>query len=407
MKFSFRGVDRAGAVVADVIEASDRLEATEVLRRRGVFASEITPAREQSADATVSVSGRRTGARLAQAGAFLRQLSILVSTGTPLVEAIESICRQQPAGPFRDMLESLHKRLEEGSQLSEAMEAFPAYFDGVCRSLVAAGESGGRLDAMLSRLAVFTRQQLRTRKTITGALIYPCLLMAVAVGVTGAMLGFVLPRFEGLFQTLDAPLPSSTRILMDLSHLVRDNWMVVVPALVALPTCGFLYATRTSQGRVLLERAALGAPIVGKLVRDFALARLARVLGVLLEGKVALLDAIRLARLSTGMMAYEAVLRRAEDAVMRGENFSVAINDPKLVAPTFVEAVRSGERSGQVHAVLLTLADAMDEDNDMALKTITGLLEPLILIFLGIIVGSMAISMFLPLFDLTAAGGHG
>lgn len=406
MKFMYKGFDRAGKPVTDSIEAADRNEAAEILRRKGVFVSEIGEPREMTTSAPAAVRKRVSAKRLEQVSAFLRQLSVLVSTGTPIVEAIESLERQQKDGQFKSMLQVLRRRMEEGVQFSDAMAAHPEYFDGVCRSLIAAGESGGKLDAMLTRLATFTRQQVRVRKSVTGAMVYPCLLIVVAIGVTVAMLGFVLPRFEGLFKTLDTALPPSTQVLMDISRFGREYWYAVIGAALAIPA-GLKLWLSTASGSQSLERIMLTAPQLGKLTRGYAVARFSRVLGVLLDGKVALLDAIRLTRQATGISRYDALLARAEDAVTRGENFSAAINDPALVPPSVIEAIRSGERSGRVSTVLLTLAEAMDEDNELALKTVTGLLEPLILIMLGLVVGGMAISMFLPLFDLTAAGGHG
>lgn len=407
MKFVYKGFDKTGKPVADSLEAADRNEAAEILRRRGVFVSEIGEPRELAAGASASAARKRvSGKRLEQVSGFLRQLAVLVSTGTPVVEAVESLERQQKDGPFKSMLQVLRRRVEEGVQFSDAMAAHPEYFDGVCRSLVAAGESGGKLDAMLARLSTFTRQQVKVRKNVTGAMVYPCLLIVVAIGVTVAMLGFVLPRFEGLFKTLDTPLPPTTQMLMDISRFGREYWYAVLGAAISIPV-GLKLWLSTQSGLHALERFMLTAPQLGKLTRAYAVARFSRVLGVLLDGKVALLDAIRLTRQATGIAKYDALLGRAEDAVTRGENFSVAINDPTLVPPSVIEAIRSGERSGRVSNVLLTLADAMDEDNELALKTVTGLLEPLILIMLGLVVGGMAISMFLPLFDLTAAGGHG
>ncbi len=232
MRIAYKGFDKSGKAVADTIEAPDQNVAGEMLRRRGVYVSEFGAAREGLVRAESPRGGRPSARRLEQVSAFLRQMSVLVSTGTPLVEAIVSLEQQQKEGPFRAALQHLRARLEEGVQLSDAMARHPEYFDGVCRSLVAAGESGGKLDAMLTRLATFTRQQVRVRKTITGAMVYPCLLICVAFVVTFAMLGFVLPRFEGLFKSLDTPLPPTTQILMDLSNLARQYWYIGIGLLV-------------------------------------------------------------------------------------------------------------------------------------------------------------------------------
>lgn len=400
MKYQYSGYDKQGQPAKGTIDAASPAEATELLARQGLFASAVKAAPVAAAGPGAFGAGKRLGL----VASFLRQLSVLVDTGTPLVEAISSIQSQTDDGAWSDVLQGLRKRVEEGAQLSDAMGAYPGYFDGVCRSLVAAGESGGKLGPMLKRLSVFLRQQVKLRKTVSGALAYPCLLMCVAAGVVVAMLGFVMPRFEGLFKTLDAKLPPTTEWLMHASGLVRANWPWCVGAAVLLPI-GLLAGLRTDVGSRMLERAMLTAPTLGKLTRAFATARLARVLGVLLEGRVAMTDALRLTRAATGRAAYTGLIARAEELVTRGESVSLAFGDRTLISPSVHEAIRSGERNGQLGPVLVQVADHLDEDNEMLLKSVVGLLEPLILIFLGLVVGTMAISMFLPLFDLAAAGG--
>ncbi|MFA6046051.1 MAG: type II secretion system F family protein [Phycisphaerales bacterium] len=402
MKFSVRGYDRAGKAISEVVEAMDRAGAAELMLRRGVFAGEIEESREDG-ERRPAAAGKGGGSKENLAG-FLRQLSILVRTGTPLIDAITAIERQTAAGKWRDVIAALRARLEEGAQLSEAMAAFPKQFDGVCRSLVSAGESGGGLDAMLTRLAGMVREQQKIRKTVVSAMVYPCLLICIAFGVTGTMVTFVLPRFEGLFKTLNTPLPPSTRVLMQISHTLHDDWMYFLAGAIAVVVGGWMWVTKWDGWEMVLG-AALRVPLLGTLLKDFSTARIARVLGVLLEGRVSMIDAIRLTRLSVSHPAYSALLGRVEEAVTRGESISTALDSGKLIRPSVIEAVRSAERSGQVGTVLVALADYMDEDNAMLLRTVTNMMEPLILMMLGVVVGSMAISMFLPLFDLTAAGG--
>ncbi|MDI1288828.1 MAG: type II secretion system F family protein [bacterium] len=415
MKFRFRGFDKLGKPLNDIIEARDAKDAADLLQRRGLFASEITPA--DGSDAAMQGKaakqrprkGRRasSGRRLKDLSSFCRQLSILISTGTPLVDAVASLARQVPEGEeWKTVIESLQTRLEEGAQLSDAMAHHPDWFDGVCRSLVAAGEQGGQLDAMMDRLAKLTRQQQKVRASLLGAMVYPCLLIFVAILVLTAMLGFVLPRFEGLFKTLDTPLPPSTKVLMAASHLLRERWYVAAGVLGALGFGIKMWIT-SSTGRISLHRLSLSAPQMGKVTRSFATARIARVLGVLVEGKVPLIDAIKLTRLASNNSMYHGLLDRAEQAVTRGENISTAFADPALIHPSVCEALRSGERSGRIGTVLLSMADHLDEDNEILVKSAASIIEPLILMVLGVLVGGVAISMFLPLFDLTAAGGGG
>ncbi len=413
MKFRYQGFDQRGKEVIGLIEAADAGAARETLRREGVFVDEVAQARGDEERVAARKSGRRFemptlggGRRLRAVSGFTRQLAVLVTTGTPLVDAIASLEKQERDGEFRKVLADIHGRIEQGTMFSEAITAHPKHFGAVARSLIAAGEQGGQLDQMLTRLAKLARQQQKVRATVTGAMIYPALLVCVSLGVVTAMLFFVLPRFEGLFQTLGTPLPSTTRFLMDLSHALRGNWMLCAGALAAFAVLAVL-AAGTRAGKRTAMNVALRLPVIGLAIKSLATARIARVMGVLLEGKVQMVDALQLTREATGVEAFAALITRAEDFVLRGDAVSAAWEGSSLIPASVVEAVRSGERTGRVGTVLLTLADNMDEDNEIAVKTATHVIEPVILIGLGLIVGVMAISMFLPLFDLTAAAGHG
>ncbi len=404
MKFLCEGFDRSGRAVRETIEAADAQEASELLHRRAIFASQIKPAEQHGAKGRARKRTQGSTARMKAVAGFMRQLSVLVATGTPMTDAIVSIERQLPDNAFRAVIESVRERVEEGAQFSDALALHPLYFDGVCRSLVSAGESGGKMDEMLARLSDLLRQQVKTRHVVQSAMIYPSLLLCVGLVVLVAMLGFVLPRFEGLFKTLGSPLPTSTRWLMLASAFVREWWFAVLGALGACAVGARLYLA-TPGGVRAVAHFMLRAPRLGLLTRNIATARIARVLGVLLNGKVALVDSLRLLRQSAPGPAYADLLGRAEECVTRGDNLSAALADERLITPGACEAVRSGERSGRIGPVLMQVADALDEENELTVKTLSGLIEPLILIVMGVFVGGVAISMFLPLFDLTASGG--
>lgn len=400
MRFKYEGMDRLGGAAVGVVDAPSAEEAQELLRRRGLFVSRVDATKDM-AEASGGVSaGPKTLSH------FLRQLAVLVSTGTPVVEAIASLERQTNPGAFKDVLHDIRRRLEDGSSLSEAMAAHPRAFDAVCRSLISAGEAGGKLDEMLVRLATLVRQQAKIRANVAGAMVYPSLLVVVSVSVMITMLCFVLPRFEGLFKSLDTPLPSSTKVLMSLSEMLRAHWYWLIGGAVAVG--GGLFAwLKTESGQRALHSVAITVPPAGSVVRGLCVARVARVLGVLIEGKVVMLEAIRLARDASGNLHYGELLQKAEERVTRGELLSSVFEKSPLIPGTVVEAVRSGERSGQVGSVLMSIADFLDEDNEVIVRSLTSILEPAILIVLGVIVAVMSMSMFLPLFDLTAAAGGG
>jgi type IV pilus assembly protein PilC len=409
VKLKYEAIDSTGKSVNDTVEAADAAEAIEQLRGKGLFVTTI--AESGSSESAGDAGGGRRGGRRRLSGTkrlknlamFTRQLSVLVSSGTPLVQAIASLERQAKEKAWSDVLAALRNKVEEGATLSEAMAQQPHVFDPVCRSLIAAGESGGSFDTMLERLATMTRKQLQVRGAVVGAMVYPCLLIVIAVGVLALMLLFVLPRFMGLFEQLDAELPPTTKVLVVLSNGLRSYWWMI-PIVVGGAIFGVRTWLKTQAGRTTVDTVVLKLPMIGAIVRSFAVARITRVLGVLMAGRVPMLEALALARQTAQNVRYVALVAKAEEAVTRGSTISAAFAEAEdLVTPSICEAIRSGEQSGQMGALLLNIADFLDEDNEVVVKSLTSILEPLILIALGLVVGFVALSMFMPLFDLTSA----
>lgn len=405
MKLAYEGYDLAGKLVAGLVEAAGIPEASEQLRKQGVFVTALNESvGAPQLESQTSASRGRGGRRPKDLVSFFRQLSILVGTHTPLVQSLAAIERQTPAGDWRGVIEDLRRRVEEGAALSAAMEAHSGKFDAICRSMVAAGESGGRLDVMLRGLSALTRQQYHVRRSIIGAMVYPVVLISVSLGVLIVTLFFVLPQFQGLFDTLQAPLPPTTKFLIGISAVGKSYWWAIlagVAALVMLCVSGF----RSPSARRAIDRALVDAPRIGPIMRAFATARIARILGVLLDARIPMLDAVRLARQGTSNTCYADLLDRADHAISRGESLADILAHSGLVVPSICEALSSGERSGQLGPVLVQVADFLDEDNEVLVKSLMSIIEPVILTFLGVIIGFVAVSMFLPLFDLTTLGG--
>lgn len=403
MKFNYQALNAAGKVVSDVIETADAGEAIEILRRRGMFVTEIAEAsRAQGGGGGKGRPRIGRGKRLKCLAMFARQLHVLVATGIPLTQSLEALERQVPPGPWHDVLADVRARVEQGTPLSEAMACHPGYFDTIVRSMVEAGETGGNFADMLDRMAQLTKKQLHVRSSVMGAMVYPCLLILVSINVLCTMLLFVLPRFAELFKTLDSPLPPSTKFLMAVSEVLRGYWWGVLIGLVTV-VVGVKVWLGSVGGQRAMATLFIRMPKFGPLVRNFIVARVVRTLGVLLQSKVQLLDALRLTKLGTPNHHYAELLQRAEVAVTRGDPISTAFGRKDLVPANIYEALRNGERTGQVGPLLLNMADFMDEENEVVMKSLTSIIEPLILIVLGVLVGAVALSMFMPLFDLTAA----
>ncbi|HEX8324421.1 MAG TPA: type II secretion system F family protein [Tepidisphaeraceae bacterium] len=404
MKLTYKGFDRAGQPVTDSVDARDIADATEMLRRQGVYLTEIHAADAAAAPKMPSVSAFGKGRRLKHVAMFMRQLHVLVATGTPVAESLIALERQSKDEKWKAVVTDIKTKVEQGASLSSAMAAHPRYFNAICRGLVAAGESGGNLDVMLERLSVLSRKQVHVRASVIGAMIYPALLTVVAVGVLVTLMIFVLPRFSALFLSLDTPLPPTTKFLMALSDITRTYWWTS-PIILGAGGFGAWTMLKTPTGKRGLDRLIISAPQFGLIVRSFETAKITRLLGILLHGRVPLLEALDLTRDSTSNFYYTQLLTRASDAITRGDSLAGAFADPRLIAPSVCEAVRSGEKSGQLGTLLSTIADFLDEENDVTLRSLTSIIEPIILIILGVMVGFIALSMFMPLFDLTSATG--
>ena len=406
MKLVYEAFDESGRNVTASVDSTSAVEATESLRRKGLFVTRIQPA--AAAGAKRGSRRRRVGrgARLRNVATFARQLHVLIVSGTPLVAALTALERQAQNDRWRAVLEAIRGRVEEGASLADALKEQPGDFDPITRSLVAAGESGGNLDGMLDRLASLKRRQLQIYRLVVGSLTYPALLIVVSVAVLCMLLLFVLPKFTMMFEMLDAPLPPSTQLLMLVSELLGSYWWAGLIALVGAIAGTKMYLASPG-GRRALDLALIRLPLVGPVMRNLATARIVRLLGVLLDNHVPLLEALQLTREASGNTHYADLIIDAEDAATRGEALSTAFAGGNLISPSVLEAIRSGERSGQMASLLLTVADFQDEDNEVVVKALTNIIAPLILVLLGIVVGFVAVSLFLPLFDLTSMTSSG
>ncbi len=279
MKLAYKAYDGLGKSVTGIIDAGDLAGAADLLRRKGLFVAEVKasiptegkPARRRRRHSSQAQ-------RLKDVAWFSRQLFVLVSSGTQLADALHALERQARPGPWRDVITSLRTRVEEGTPLATAMEPHGTYFDPIYRNLIAAGESSGHLVEMFERLAGLKQKQLKIHNSVVGALIYPCMLVSVGLAIFVMLLLFVIPRFAGLFKTMDVPLPSSTAMLLHLSDAVRGYWWLIL-VLVAGGIGALVVGLRSPRGRSLRDAATLRMPYIGPVVKSLATARIVSLLG--------------------------------------------------------------------------------------------------------------------------------
>ena len=406
MNYKYVAYTKDGSRKQGTIEADSPEHARSLVQSEGMYVGELT----ESGSSTKTGEGKRRsivgGSTLKHVASFTRQMSVLISSGTPIVQSLEAVSRQTMDSKWKAVLDDIRERVEEGSQLSDAMEHHPQVFDDVYRAMIAAGESGGGFDKILARLSKLVRQELAVRNNVVGAMVYPSLLVTVAGGVMVLLAFTVLPRFRELFDTLGAPIPASTQLIMATAEFLKSYWWTVLLGLAGLGYAIYTW-TGTQTGKRKLHTAFVSVPIFGKLVRAFKIAKVVRILGVLLEARVPLLESLDIAANSAGNMLYAELVEAARERVTKGEAMSDAFGGSTLITPAVCEAIRNGEQTGRVGEVLMNLAEIMEEDNELVVRSLTSILEPVILSILGILVGGIALSLFLPLFDLTASTGAG
>ncbi len=404
MRFSYQAFDASGTAHSGSMQADSAEQATAALRDKGLFVTQIGEASGKAKTSGGFKLPAGKGKRLKQLAMSTRQLQVLIATGTPIGDALIALERQARDEKWKAVVKSIRQRVEQGDALSEAMAEHPHHFSVIYRSLIAAGESGGKLPDMLDRLARMLTKEIQVRSSVIGAMTYPSILLTVAGSALITMIVFVLPRFTGLFKTLNVEMPPTTVFLMAVSSLLRNYWWAVL-LLVACGVTAAMLWLRTEQGQYFRDTLLIRLPLLAKLVRSLITARLARILGVLISGHVPLMEALALTRQAAGNRHYANLISEAEKHVEHGEAMSLAFSDEKLIEPAVYEAVRNGEATGQTAQLLLMMSDFMDEENDTVIRSLTSILEPVILIVLGLVIGLVAVSMFLPLFDLTAMAG--
>ena len=330
---------------------------------------------------------------------FTRQLATLVRAGMPLLRALHTIDEQLDAGPLREATRHIAEDVEGGLSFSEALARHPRIFPEFFVHMIKAGELGGLLDEILQRLADFLEKQNRLASRVRSALVYPAFVLGAAGLILLLLMIFVVPTFVSMFKDLGGALPLPTRLLILTCNLVRGGWwlLIVVGVVVAV---SYRALAATPPGRFLLDRIALHAPIVGGLIQGVAVARFARTLGTLLTSGVPILTALDTVEAIVGNAVISRAIRQVHDRIKEGDSVAGPMEATHIFPPLVVRMVALGEETGQLDKMLVQIATSFEEEVDLQVASMTQLLEPVLIIGLGLVVGFIVISMFLPLFTL-------
>jgi type IV pilus assembly protein PilC len=401
--FTYKGVTVGGGQVRAEITAPDERSAARQLRSQGITVQNLTVKRAtptQIGAATIPFIGRFMGAvRSKDISVFCRQFATMIAAGLPLVQCLQTLGVQAERKNFRDIIAKVAVDVEAGSTLSEAMGRHPNVFNELFVNLVSVGETGGVLDAMLARLSTYLEKAQALRHRVQMAIVYPALVVTIAILVVTFLLIFVIPVFAGFFQKAGVPLPLPTRIVIAASQILQNYWYLLILGFMAFV---FLFRVwyRTDGGRLTVDRFMLRAPVVGPLLRKIAVARFTRTLSALLGGGVPIIDALRITARTAGNRVVENAVMEARERVTAGQTLGERLRESKVFPPMVVQMVMVGEQTGALDNMLAKVADYYEDEVDVAVAGLTSLLEPVLIVFLGIVVGGIVISIYLPIFQV-------
>jgi type IV pilus assembly protein PilC len=396
--FAYTGRTRSGEVVngeriADTVEA-----AVAALRREQVIVTRIAPARVRVAEAAKrSRFARKVKAK--NLAVFTRQFSVMIDAGLPLVQCLEILGNQEEDKNFSKIILQTRSDVEGGSSLADAMKKQPTAFDALFSNMVAAGEAGGILDTILKRLAVYIEKNVKLRGQVKSAMIYPIAVLLIASGVVGVILWKVIPTFAVMFAGLGAELPLPTQIVIALSNGLVRYFPIVVGSLVALPFAIRQYYT-TNRGRHQIDALMMRAPVLGMILRKIAVARFCRTLATLVSSGVPILDGLEITAKTAGNVIVEDAVMVTRKSIERGETIAAPLKETGVFPAMVTQMIGVGEATGALDTMLGKIADFYEEEVDTAVAGLLTLLEPLMIGVLGVIVGGIVISMYMPIFSL-------
>ena len=421
--YTYEAMNASGKSQKGNVEANSADEAAKKIRELGFFPTAV---REQKVKGGFGEDGKKAvtrdgkkkkgkGINISFGGVstktltlFTRQLSTLQDAGLPLLRSLQILESQQKPCKLKTVLQGVCEEVESGTSLSEAMAKFPKCFDRLYSKMVAAGEVGGVLDVILQRLADFMEKGQRLKRRIIGALIYPAVVIFIAVLIVTGIMYFVIPKFQEIFEDFDVELPGLTVFLIDASKWVAGTstkdqaipgaiWIALSPVLIFL---FFKLIRKTEFGRAATDHIIIRIPVIGTLVRKTAVARFTRTLGTLIAAGVPILEAVLITRDTSGNYVFEKALTKVHDSIREGESFATPLRESKVVDAIVVNMIDVGEETGDLDLMLMKVADNYDEEVDVAVASLLSLLEPFMVVVLGGIVLMIVLALFLPLVSM-------
>jgi type IV pilus assembly protein PilC len=394
--FAWEGRTRAGEIRKGTMEAEAEPEVANRLRAQGIS---LSKARKRGKDIEIKLP---FGGGVAEKDivVFTRQFATMIDAGLPIVQCLDILAGQQPNKAFQKMLYEVKAAVESGATLSEAMRRQPKAFNELFVNLVAAGEVGGILDTILQRLSLYIEKSMKLKSQVKGAMVYPISILVIALGVVILLLWKVIPVFENMFKDFGGgALPKPTQVVINLSNAFIDHAGLIMGSLIGI-VVGFGAILRNKQGRAAFDKVILKVPIIGPLLRKVAVARFTRTMGTLLSSGVAILDALEICAKTAGNVVIHDAIMYSRLKISEGKNMADPLMETKVFPSMVVQMIGVGEQTGAMDAMLQKIADFYEDEVDVAVAALTKLMEPMMMVFLGTIVGGLIIAMYMPIFEM-------
>ena len=403
--FRWQGVSPRGEVLAGEMEAPTRDAVLVRLRSQRI---QPIPAKirekGRGLDRDISIPGFGESIKQRDVVIFTRQLATMIDAGLPIVQCLEVLATQSPNKKLRGVIRQLKEEVEAGSTFTDALRKHPKLFDDLFVNMVAAGEVGGILDTILHRLSGYMEKAMKLKSKIKGAMIYPATIITVAVGVTAILLIFVIPVFAELFGSFGQALPAPTQFVINLSNFTISYFHYMAGVFIAVGIASRQFY-RTEAGRMTFDQMFLQLPVFGDLIRKAAVARFTRTLSTLVSSGVPILDALAITARTAGNKVVERAVLATRISISEGRTIAEPLAQSKVFPPMVCQMISVGETTGALDAMLQKIAEFYEEEVDNAVANLTALMEPLVVLFLGVVIGGVVISMYLPIFKLGSVIG--
>ena len=401
-QYSWVGKTRTGEEMSGEITAETESEVISKLRSQNIQPSKI---KKKGTEINISF-GVGSGVSNKELVIFTRQFATMIDAGLPLVQCLDILAGAEPNKSFQKIIYSVKAEVEQGSTFAAALNKHPKVFDELYVNLVAAGEVGGILDTILNRLGVYIEKSVALARKVKGAFTYPAAIFAVAVIVVFILLWKVIPTFEDMFKTMgNAELPGPTQFVIDLSNNFLKYWYIYIGSIVAL-IVGFRTFVSTDKGREIFDATMIRTPLFGSLIRKTAVAKFTRTLGTLTSAGVPILDGLEIVARASGNRVVEKAIDTTREKISEGRTMAEPLAETNVFPPMVVQMIGVGEATGAMDTMLNKIADFYEEEVDAAVEALTSLLEPMMMVFIGGIVGGLLIAMYLPIFTVADTVGQ-